>query len=170
MLKVKLDNGAMFNSAHETDSGYDVCALGYRRVIKNTNNLSDKILLENKINNCVYINPHETIMITTGVYLELPQPSDKGDYFEIIEAQLRPRSGASLKESKVAILGTIDNDYRGEIGVIMYNSSDEPICVYKSERVAQIVFNKIIKYKNILEVKNINDSNRGANGFGSSGK
>ncbi len=53
--------------------------------------------------------PHETVMILTGVYMELPEPKDCGDYMEIMEAQVRPRSGLSLKESKVAILGTVMN-------------------------------------------------------------
>lgn len=167
MIKVKLDNGAIFNSAHETDSGYDVCALGYRRVTPN-HTLDKKIILND--GECVRVHPHETIMITTGVYLELPQPEDKGKYIEIIEAQLRPRSGASLKDSKVAILGTIDNAYRGEIGVILNNTSDYSFFIEKGERIAQVVINNIIKYKNIEIVSDINESSRGANGFGSTGK
>lgn len=164
MLKVKLDNGAIFNSAHETDSGYDICALGIRR-IKDCK-LQDKKVIDD----CVGIKPHETLMITTGVYLELPEPVDKGEYIEIIEAQLRPRSGASLKESKVAILGTIDNAYRGELGVILNNTSDKNIYIFKGERIAQVVINTIRKYKNIEIVNELNESNRGSNGFGSTGK
>lgn len=166
-IKVKLDNGAMFNSAHETDSGYDVCALGYREV-KPNHELGQKVLLNE--GQSVRINPHKTFLITTGVYLELPQPEDKGEYLEIIEAQLRPRSGASLKESKVAILGTIDNAYRGEIGVILNNSSDIGFDIKKGEKIAQVVINAIRKYKNIKIVSEVNESNRGSNGFGSTGK
>lgn len=166
MLKVKLDNGAMFHSAHETDSGYDVCALGYRNIINGS--VGEKELISE--NRDISLFPHETLMITTGVYLELPEPVDKGDYIEIVEAQLRPRSGASLKESKVAILGTIDNAYRGELGVILNNTSDNFIFIKKGERIAQVVINTIRKYKNIEIVNELNDSNRGSNGFGSTGK
>lgn len=165
-IRVKLDDGAMFNSAHETDSGYDVCALGYRNIVNGK--VGEKELINKDGDISLY--PHETLMITTGVYLELPKPVDKGDYIEIVEAQLRPRSGASLKESKVAILGTIDNAYRGEIGVILNNTSNDFIFIKKGERIAQVVINAIRKYKNIEIVNELNNSNRGSNGFGSTGK
>ena len=165
-IRITLDKGSQFKSNTEFDSGYDVVALGYRR-IKNAT-LLDKVEL--KDGEQVIIKPHETLLLTTGVRVELPQPVDKGDYFEIIEIQARPRSGASLKESKVAVLGTIDNKYRGEIGIILNNTSGKHIVVNKGERISQLVFNVIRKYKHIEIVETLSETERGDKGFGSSGK
>ena len=165
-IKITLDKGSQFKSNTDFDSGYDVVALGYRRVHNST--LLDKVEL--KDGECVEIQPNETLLLTTGVKIELPEPVDKGDYYEIIELQARPRSGASLKEGKVVVLGTIDNKYRGEIGIILNNTSDNNITVNKGERISQLVFNVIRKYKHIEIVENLSETERGANGFGSSGK
>lgn len=163
-LKVKLlREGAKFKSATDLDSGYDVVALGYKRV-------KDKKLEEERIiTDTLIIRPNETVLLLTGVAIELPAPSFKKDYVEVIEAQARPRSGASLKENKVAILGTIDNKYRGEIGIIMTNNSNTDIIIKKGERVAQIVLNVIRKYE-VEFVNELEETERGANGFGSTGK
>lgn len=163
-LKVKLlREGAKFKSATDLDSGYDVVALGYKRV-KNK-----KLEEERIITDTLTIRPNETVLLLTGVAIELPTPSFKKDYVEVIEAQARPRSGASLKENKVAILGTIDNKYRGEIGIIMTNNSNTDIVIEKGERVAQIVLNVIRKYE-VEFVNELEETERGANGFGSTGK
>lgn len=163
MLKVKLEKGAIFKSTNMEDSGYDVCALGYKRVVNN--NLMDAEQIDSF---GVDILPHDTILLLTGVYLEMPEKEDKGEYYEILEAQARPRSGVSLKESKVAILGTIDNTYRGQVGIILHNSGNDIITIKRGDRVAQIVFNKIVKYKNIIQIEELSESNRGEKGFGSS--
>lgn len=165
-MKIKLNEGAIFSSNNITDSGYDVCCLGYRDV--NDCKLNEPEML--KEGEYITLFPHETVMILTGVYMELPEPKDCGDYMEIMEAQVRPRSGLSLKESKVAILGTVDNSYRGEIGVILNNTSDEQVSIQYKEKIAQIVLVPIRKYKNIEIVSELSETTRGANGFGSSGK
>ncbi|MFK7771858.1 MAG: dUTP diphosphatase [Saprospiraceae bacterium] len=104
----------------------------------------------------------ERKIIPTGLFIELP---------EGYEAQIRPRSGLSIKKglSLVNSPGTIDSDYRGEIGVIMINLSKETQTIEPSERVAQMV---IARYEQATwdEVVELSDSERGAGGFGSTGK
>ena len=104
----------------------------------------------------------ERVIIPTGLFIELP---------EGYEAQIRPRSGLSIKKglSLVNSPGTIDSDYRGEIGIIMINLSKKTQTIEPSERVAQMV---IAQYEqaNFEEVIELSTSERGAGGFGSTGK
>jgi dUTP pyrophosphatase len=100
-------------------------------------------------------------LISTGIYIELP----KG-----YEAQIRPRSGLAFKNG-VTVLnspGTIDADYRGEIKVLLTNLSPNEFIIEPGERIAQIVFSKheTISWQ---EVKELNDTTRGAGGFGHTG-
>jgi len=106
--------------------------------------------------------PLERALIKTGLFIALP----KG-----FEAQVRPRSGLAYKKG-ISVLnspGTIDADYRGEIGVILVNLSNEPFIVNDGERVAQLV---IAKHETITwnEVEVLSETDRGAGGFGSTGK
>lgn len=80
----------------------------------------------------IVLQPMERKLIPTGLYLELPEDA---------EAQIRPRSGLSLKKGIVAILGTIDADYQGEVGIIVMNMSDEAFVIERGERLAQMVLN-----------------------------
>ncbi len=110
----------------------------------------------------VVLQPLERTLIPTGLYMELPQG---------YEAQLRPRSGLALKQG-ITLLnspGTIDADYRGEIGVIVVNLSKEPVTIENGERVCQMV---IAKYEQaeFVEVDKLSDTERGAGGFGHTGK
>lgn len=167
-LKIQLDKDATFESNNPTDSGYDVRALGYRR-INSKHELTEMVFISS--DKPLIVKPQETVLIHTGVKLEMPQKIDCGDYFKIVEAQLRPRSGSSLKYNKVAILGTIDNSYTNYIGVILNNNGNKPVVIEYREKIAQIVFNEIIKFKNIEVIKEItNNTERGHKGFGSSGK
>lgn len=167
-LKIQLDKDATFESNNPTDSGYDVRALGYRR-INSKHELTEMVFISS--DKPLIVKPQETVLIHTGVKLEIPQKIDCGDYFKIVEAQLRPRSGSSLKYNKVAILGTIDNSYTNYIGVILNNNGNKPVVIEYREKIAQIVFNEIIKFKNIEVIKEItNNTERGYKGFGSSGK
>ena len=104
----------------------------------------------------------ERILIPTGLYIALP----KG-----YEAQVRPRSGLALKYG-ISVLntpGTIDADYRGEIGVILVNLSKEPFVINPGERIAQMV---IARHETVEweEVDSLDQTARGAGGFGSTGK
>ena len=86
------------------------------------------------------------------------------------EAQVRPRSGLALKKG-ITVLntpGTIDADYRGEIGVILVNLSNEPFTVENGERIAQMVIAKC-EQANFIAVEELDETDRGAGGFGSTG-
>lgn len=114
----------------------------------------------------ITLQPLERMLIPTGLYFELP------DGFEL---QVRPRSGNSLKTGLMAILGTVDTGYRGEVKVIMINLNKEPQKIEQGERVAQGVvtsrisndFGRLIK---LDSVKELTETERGSGGFGSTGK
>lgn len=170
-LRVKLVNGGIFKTSSDTDSGYDVSAVGYARVVNNQ--VMEEIVLEEGESFNVF--PNETIKINTGVFLQLPTPkADEKDnrVLRMIEAQVRGRSGFSLKGGTNVKLGTLDNCYRGEIGVILVNDSNKPVKITKGDRIAQIVLNEVVKFKqsDILFVNELDESERGSNGFGSTGK
>ena len=100
-------------------------------------------------------------LVPTGLYVEIP---------EGIECQVRPRSGLALKKGLTVLNtpGTIDADYRGEIGVILVNLSDEAVTIEPGERVAQLVFAPVIQ-ATLIESNTLNASQRGEGGFGSTG-
>jgi len=108
----------------------------------------------------VYLHPDETILIPTGLKIQLP---------EGYEAQIRPRSGLALKYGVFAVLGTIDSDYRGEIGVILTNNSKQAYLVNPGERVAQMVINKVEQIE-WDQVEVLDTTERGEGGFGHTGK
>lgn len=110
----------------------------------------------------ITLKPMERKLIPTGLSIELPAG---------YEAQVRPRSGLALKNG-ITLLnapGTIDADYRGEIGVILANLSTEDFTIQPGDRIAQMV---IAKYEQIQweQVDNLSVTERGAGGFGSTGK
>ena len=114
-------------------------------------------------NEYVTLQPMERALIHTGLYVELP---------EDMECQVRPRSGLALNEG-VTVLntpGTIDADYRGEIGVILINLSKYPVNIKNGDRIAQLVFAKVTKIAGFENVEIINDTERGSGGFGHTGK
>ncbi|MBE6321699.1 MAG: dUTP diphosphatase [Paludibacteraceae bacterium] len=109
----------------------------------------------------VTLNPLERKLIPTGLYISLPAG---------FEAQVRPRSGLALKKG-ITVLntpGTIDADYRGEICVILVNLSNEPFVVENGERIAQMV---VAKHERVewQEVEVLDETERGAGGFGHTG-
>ena len=100
-------------------------------------------------------------IIPTGLYIELR---------EGYEAQVRPRSGLAIKNG-ITVLnspGTLDADYRGEIGVILINLSNEPFFINSGDRIAQLVFHKYEKAE-FVEVERLSKTERGEGGFGHSG-
>lgn len=115
--------------------------------------------LRANINAPITLAPGERVLIPTGLHIALPVG---------YEAQIRPRSGLALKKGVHAILGTIDSDYRGDIGVIFYNNSKESFTVNDGERIAQIV---ITQYERAEwdEVDELDETERGEGGFGHSG-
>ena len=110
----------------------------------------------------VVLKPMERKLIPTGLFIELP---------EGYEAQIRPRSGLALKHG-ITVLntpGTIDADYRGEIGVILINLSTEDFKIEHGERICQMV---IARHEQAewIQVEELNETERGAGGFGHTGK
>jgi len=103
----------------------------------------------------------ERVLIPTGLFIELPVG---------FEAQVRPRSGLALKKglSVLNTPGTIDADYRGEIGVILINLSNEEVIIEPGERICQMVIAKH-EQAELIQVEVLNNTERGAGGFGSTG-
>ncbi|GGW90725.1 dUTP diphosphatase [Salegentibacter mishustinae] len=117
--------------------------------------------LRANISEAVTLKPLERTIVKTGLFIELPVG---------YEAQVRPRSGLAAKKG-ITVLnapGTIDADYRGEIGVILVNLSNEEFTIENGKRVAQMV---IAKHEHISweEVDTLEETTRGAGGFGSTG-
>jgi dUTP pyrophosphatase len=107
------------------------------------------------------LEPGERALVPTGLKIAVP---------EGFEAQVRPRSGLALK-SGISCLnspGTVDSDYRGEVGVILINHGSTPFIVRRGDRIAQMV---IARYERIRwqETENLEDTGRGEGGFGSTG-
>lgn len=128
--------------AHETDSGMDIRAF-----------LNKPLVLE----------PGERYAVPTGIYVELP---------ENFEIQVRPRSGLALKKGVTVINspGTIDQNFRGELKVILINLDKNRQIIEPGERIAQLVFATVekIKFENVDEVSE--DTDRSTTGFGDSGR
>ncbi|MCA6435447.1 MAG: dUTP diphosphatase [Bacteroidetes bacterium] len=144
MLKVKVIN----KSKHQLPNYETAQAAG----LDLKANISTEIILK----------PLQRLLVDTGLFIELPVG---------YEAQIRPRSGLAFKHG-ITVLnspGTIDADYRGEVKVLLVNLSDTDFLIKDGERIAQMI---IAKHEQILweESETLNDTNRGAGGFGSTGK
>ncbi|MFL2602881.1 MAG: dUTP diphosphatase [Flavobacteriaceae bacterium] len=138
-------------------------------IINNSNNPNPKYQTKSSagmdlmafVDDPIIIESGQWKLISTGIYIKLPTG---------FEAQVRPRSGLALKKG-ITVLnspGTIDSDYRGEIGVILINHSKNNFIVNSGDRIAQLV---IAKHEsiNLKNVQSIDSSNRGTGGFGSTG-
>lgn len=137
-IKKLNENAIIPNFAHKGDAGMDLYS-------------TDEVIIP----------PGKTALIKTGISIQLPK---------MTEAQVRPRSGLALKYS-ITVLntpGTIDEGYRGEIGVILINHGDSDFTVTKNMKIAQMVVKPIYDI-NIVEVEDLGDSERGEGGFGSTG-
>ncbi len=102
------------------------------------------------------------VSVSTGIAIELPPG---------FEAQVRPRSGLAAR-SGIGILnspGTIDSDYRGEVKVVLFNHTDQPYAVRPGDRIAQLVFSRLAEVE-LTEAERLSDSERGAGGFGHTGR
>lgn len=142
-MKIKVKNDSPYSLEYATNqsAGMDLHA-----------HCKDEIILK----------PFQRALIPTGLYIELPPG---------YEAMVRPRSGLALKYG-ISVLntpGTIDSDYRGEIGVILINFGQYDYSVLPGDRIAQLVINKYEKTE-IEFVNELNETKRGDGGFGHSGK
>ena len=140
ILKIKRihDKAIIPNYANEGDAGLDLYAV-------------EELVLSSG----------ERGLVHTGIQIELPKNT---------EAQIRPRSGLALKSGITTLNspGTIDEGYRGEIGVILINHSNEIFKVEQGMKIAQMVIKPVFKV-NIIEISELSDSERSEKGFGSSG-
>lgn len=105
--------------------------------------------------------PGEICLVKTGIQIELPEGT---------EAQIRPRSGLAIRHG-ITLLntpGTIDEGYRGEIGVIMINHGKEPFAIEQGSKIAQMVI-KPVSRVNVINATELSSSQRGGSGFGSTG-
>ena len=124
-------------------------------------NASAGMDLRANLTESITLKPLERTLVKTGLFIELPIG---------YEAQVRPRSGLAAKKG-ITVLnspGTVDADYRGEIGVILVNLSSEPFVIENGERVAQLL---IAKHERAqwIEVQELSETARGEGGFGSTG-
>ena len=108
----------------------------------------------------LWLHPRKTVIVPTGLHVELP------DGYEL---QIRARSGFSVKHDVIVKngVGTIDADYRGEIGVILYNMGKRSVYINKGDRIAQGVLCKVTRAK--FKQETLAESQRGASGYGSTG-
>jgi dUTP pyrophosphatase len=143
-MEVKIIN----NSKHDLPKYESIGAAG----LDLKANISEKITLK----------PMERALIKTGLFIEIPQG---------YEAQVRPRSGLAFKNGLTVLNspGTIDADYRGEIGVILVNLSNDSFSIEDGERIAQLVFAKV-EQATWFETSELSETKRGEGGFGSTGK
>ena len=138
--KIKINSRRLLVRATPGSSGYDLRA---------SNEIS------------IILKPGATILVPTGIRVEMPIG---------VEAQIRPRSGLALKHGIMASFGTIDADYRGEIGVILFNLGKEDFPINPGDRVAQLVFASVL-HPTFVEVseEELTQTTRGTGGFGSTG-
>ncbi len=109
----------------------------------------------------IELKPLERVLVKTGLFMEIPAG---------FECQVRPRSGLAFKNG-ITVLnspGTIDADYRGEVGVILINLSNETFVIEDGERIAQLVFAKVEQAEWNISIE-LSETERGAGGFGSTG-
>lgn len=113
------------------------------------------------VNEAVHLEHHEIKLIPAGIHIELPMG---------YEAQIRPRSGLALKYGLTLLNtpGTIDSDYRGEIGIILCNLGKNRFTVERGMRIAQLVIQPVVRAE-LLEVELLEESHRGIGGFGHTG-
>jgi dUTP pyrophosphatase len=113
------------------------------------------------LDTALHLEPLERALVPTGIALAIPDG---------YEAQVRPRSGLALRKG-ITVLnapGTIDNDYRGEVAVLLVNLSSEPQVIEPGERIAQLVFAPAT-HTTLHETTTLDNTPRGAGGFGSTG-
>ena len=113
------------------------------------------------IEDSIILKPFDRVLVPTGIYLAIP---------EGYEGQVRARSGLALKHGICLAngIGTIDSDYRGEIGVILVNLGKDDYVINRGDRIAQMVFLKYEKVE-LIEIDTLDDTKRGTGGFGHTG-
>ena len=171
LIEKAYEDAKVPQKAHPTDSGFDVFAHSFK--VFNTFKALEITIKEDE----VYLRPREMVLVDTGIKATVvcedsPLHSiDKFNETYTYEIQVRPKSGLAYKHGLTVLNtpGTVDNSYTGTICVIMINHSDVPYKLVKGEKVAQIVPVRV-ELPTLQVVDSLNDSDRGTNGFGSTGK
>lgn len=169
--------------AHDTDAGMDLCALPVEYTDKEKSDIKNKLAAKALLQSAtafdllwaatdsdweqtfakgIFIFPHETVMVPTGIAVAVPT-----GYMGCIYA----RSGLASKHglAPANCVGIVDSDYRGEVKVALHNYSNEPYIVDVGDRIAQLVIQPI-SLCTPVEVEELDETDRGVGGFGSSGK
>lgn len=147
----------------ELSAGFDLVAHSFKKLFKGKKEIDLTKELQDSIRKgYITLRPFERVLVGTGLFVALP----KGK-----ELQIRPRSGMVLKQG-ITVLnspGTVDADYRGEVGVILYNASQYLVTIELGERIAQAVLasHDVASFKQVAE---LSETQRGEGGFGSTGK
>lgn len=155
VLKVKslYDNSDIPVRGYGLAAGFDLCAHSYSL-------LEDVVQKEKLDKDHHLIIPARTrCLVKTGIAVKIPANC---------YGRIAPRSGLAISKGIIIMAGVIDADYRGEVGVIIFNSGNESFEVRKGDRIAQLICERII-YPKIEEVDNLDETNRGDKGFGSTG-
>lgn len=140
-------------------SGFDLYALD---VVSPTHHLYNLKTPLGKGLKRYHLQSRERVLVRTGLSVELPK---------FMELQVRPRSGLALKNG-ITVLnspGTVDNDYRGDVGVVLINMGDEPFVIEAGDRIAQAVFMYVPLEATLVEVEETSETERGVGGYGSTG-
>lgn len=168
MIKVVLEDGVKLPSFEsEMAAGADITARSVKMVFSGIKEITgerlEKIQKDFQERGSIKMRSHERILFGTGIHIAYMDPS--------FELQVRNRSGMALKTGLLVANspGTIDADYRGEIGIILVNTTEYLGNVIKDSRIAQIV-PKIVTPCEFVEVDTVEDTQRGFEGFGSTGK
>jgi len=162
-LRVKklFDDAIIPTKSHETDSGFDLYAYKVEKLYENNEAVSLESYASPSISKEIYLLPGQRCLINTGISATV------GPGFEI---QIRPRSGNALKKG-ITVLntpGTIDEGYRGMIGVILQNASDSQVTINMGDRIAQMVVCPVVLSK-IQVVEDLDVTERNDGGFGHTG-
>lgn len=139
---------------HDTDAAFDLKSSGEFVVGHDSEKrelTQDSFTLE----------PNKRVLVKTGIKIAIPK-----NCF----GSVRDRSGLALKDGITVLGGVIDSEYRGEIGVILYNTSSKDFVINKYDRIAQMIIQPFISVKIKQRIKPFEETNRGERGFGSSGK
>jgi dUTP pyrophosphatase len=154
-INCKFEGDTLPKYTKQGDSAMDLHAWKFREVSKG------ELLPEQDFTEEGYaLQPFDRILIPTGLKLELPKD---------IDADVRPRSGLTLKNGIMVALGTIDSNYTGDVGMIVMNLSKEEFVIKRGDRIGQLKFAVPVEAE-LNVVNEIHTTDRGEAGFGSSGK
>ena len=137
---------------HDTDAAFDLRASG--EFIVDLDNTKKELTLES-----FELLPSERVLVKTGLKIAIPNNC---------YASIRDRSGIAMKNGITTLGGVIDFEYRGEVGVILLNTSKKPFTIEKYDRIAQMIIQKF-EHVNFVKVDELDETNRSEKGFGSSG-